>query len=74
MTGIRHSPTQVNAFLQRIGMRRCKVGFVPGKRSDPDKLQEQEVFHEEKLEPLLEEVKAGNQAVFCRGCPFFHTG
>ncbi|KAM3095993.1 hypothetical protein ACKFKG_12070 [Phormidesmis sp. 146-35] len=31
LTGIRHSPNQVRAFLKRIGMKRCKVGFVPAK-------------------------------------------
>jgi transposase len=64
LTGIRRSQTQVNAFLKRIGMKRCKVGFVPGKSSTPDKLKEQEALREDKLEPLLEEVKAGKQAVF----------
>jgi transposase len=64
LTGIRRSPTQVNAFLKRIGMKRCKVGFVPGKSSDPDKWREQEAFREEKLEPLLEAAKVGKQAVF----------
>jgi transposase len=59
LTGIRRSPTQVSAFLQRIGMKRCKVGFVPGKSNNPDKVKEQEAFREERLEPLLEAAKAG---------------
>lgn len=64
LTGIRRSPTQVNAFLKRLGMKRCKVGFVPGKSSDPDKIKAQETFRTETLEPLLEAAKSGNQAVF----------
>jgi transposase len=64
ITGIKRSPTQIRAFLQRIGMRCRKVGYIPGKGSDPDKIEEQETFREQKLEPLLEEAKAGKKAVF----------
>ncbi len=41
-----------------------KVGFIPDKGADPDQIEEQEVFRQEKLEPLLEEAKAGKRAVF----------
>lgn len=64
ITGIHRSPNQVNAFLKRIGMKRRKVGFVPGKSGNPDKIAEQEAFREEQLEPLLESARAGKQAVF----------
>lgn len=64
LTGIERSPNQVSAFLKRLGMKRCKVGFVPGKSSTPDKMAEQETFREEVLAPLLEDAKAGKQAVF----------
>jgi transposase len=64
ITGIHRSPNQVNAFLKRIGIKRRKVGFVPGKSGNPDKIAEQETFREEILAPLLESAKAGNQAVF----------
>ena len=40
------------------------MGFVPGKGSDPDKIEEQENFHQQKLKPLLEEAKEGKKAVF----------
>lgn len=33
-TGIRRSPTQVRAFLKRMGLRRLKVGCLPAK-ADP---------------------------------------
>ena len=42
MTGIERSPTQVSAFLQRLGMQRRKVGFVPGKSGIPEKIAQQE--------------------------------
>ncbi len=73
LTGIQRSPTQVNAFLKRIGMKRCKVGFVPGKSSDPDKIAAQETFRFEVLEPLLETAKAGKQAVFLSMLPILST-
>ncbi len=41
-----------------------KVGFIPGKGADPNKIKEQETFRQQKLEPLLEEAKAGQRAVF----------
>jgi transposase len=64
MTGIERSPTQVSAFLKRLGMKRRKVGFVPGKSGTPEKIEEQERFRQEELEPLLESAKLGQQAVF----------
>jgi hypothetical protein len=73
ITGIHRSPNQVNAFLKRIGMKRRKVGFVPGKSGNPDKIAEQETFREEILEPLLESAKAGKQAVFLSMLPILCT-
>jgi hypothetical protein len=35
LTGLRRSPTQVRLFLTRLGLHRCKVGFLPAK-GDPD--------------------------------------
>ena len=64
ITGIHRSPNQVSAFLNRIGMTRRKVGFVPGKSGSPEKITAQETFREEMLEPLLASAKAGEQAVF----------
>jgi transposase len=73
LTGIQRSPNQVNAFLQRIGMRRRKVGFVPGKSGNPEKIAEQETFREDVLEPLLTSAKAGKQAVFLLMLPILST-
>jgi transposase len=64
LTGIKRSPTQIKAFLKRLGMRCRKVGFIPGKGDDPDKIEEQESFREQELEPLLQEAKVGHRAVF----------
>jgi transposase len=64
LTGIKRSPTQIRIFLKKIGMRRLKVGFVPGKAIDPEKIDEQERFKKDELEPRLEEAKAGKRSVF----------
>jgi transposase len=60
LTGIKRSVPQVRQFLNRIGMKRLKVGTVPAK-ADVD---EQEEFVKKKLEPKLEEARAGKRAVF----------
>ena len=64
LTGIKRSPTQVRTFMQKIGMKTLKIGYVPGKATQPDKIHEQEEFKQEKLEPLLAEVKEGKRAVY----------
>jgi transposase len=64
LTGIKRSPTQVREFLKKIGLRCLKVGFVPGKSVEEDKIIEQENYKKEKLEPLLNEALAGERAVF----------
>jgi hypothetical protein len=45
-------------------MRCLKVGFVPGKAMDPEKIDEQERFMKDELEPHLEEAKAGKRSLF----------
>jgi transposase len=64
LTGIKRSPTQVRTFMEKIGMKTRKIGYVPGKATEPDKIQEQEEFRQEKLEPLLAEVKEEKRAVY----------
>ena len=64
ITGIKRSPTQVREFMKRIGMHCLKVGFVPGKTANPDKINEQEQFKQDELEPRLGDAKAGQRAVF----------
>ena len=69
ITWIKRSPTQIRLFLNKIGMRCRKLGFVPGKVVTPEKIEEQEVFKEEKLMPRLEEAK---ESFFFR-CSTFRT-
>jgi len=64
LTGIKRSPTQVREFLKRIGLRCLKVGYVPGKSVEKEKIKEVEKYRFETLEPLLEKALDGKQAVF----------
>ncbi len=63
LTGITRSETQVRAFLKRIGMRRLKLGGVPGK-VDEAKQQEQREFLEQRLNPALDEAERGERKIF----------
>jgi transposase len=64
LTGIRRSPTQIRAFLKRIGMQVRKVGAMPGQAHDPVKQQEQDTFQHTELEPRLAEVRQGKRTLF----------
>ncbi len=64
LTGIKRSPTQTRKFMVRIGMKTRKMGHIPGKAANIDKISAQEQFRKEKLEPLLLEAKEGKRAVY----------
>lgn len=70
LTGIVRSREQVRQFLKSMGMSCRRVGVLPAK-ADPD---EQEEFLKEKLEPRLEEAKAGERAVFFVDAAHFVLG
>ena len=55
LTGIERSPSRVRAFLHRIGMKPLRTGQIPAKADT----QKQQKFHDETLQPLLAEAKAG---------------
>jgi transposase len=52
-TGLKRSLPQIRAFLQRLKLRRRKVGQVPGKAN----LEAQERFQKEQLEPLIKQAQ-----------------
>ena len=60
LTGIKRSETQVRKFLKRLGLKRLKIGYIPGKAN----VEEQKEYQSTKLEPRLEEAKEGKRAVF----------
>lgn len=74
LTGIKRSPTQIKAFLKRIGLRCRKVGYLPGKAANPEKIEEQEQFRVNELEPRLAEAQAGERALFFWMLPILFTG
>lgn len=59
VTGIKRQPTQVRAFLKRLGFRRLKVGCLPAK-ADP---MAQAEFQKNVMESRLEEAKQGKRTV-----------
>jgi transposase len=70
LTGIRRSPTQIRVFLKSMGMRCLKVGSIPAKANT----EAQEEYRQKKLEPRLEEAKAGERAVFFVDAAHFVMG
>jgi transposase len=73
-TGIERSPTQIQAFMKRIGMKCRKTGYVPGRSAEPDKQEEQEQFKTQELEPRLAEAKAGKRRVLFMDAAHFVLG
>lgn len=73
-TGIQRSPTQIQAFLKRLGMKCRKVGYVPGRAANPDKQTEQETFKTQELEPRLSEAKVGKRRVLFMDAAHFVLG
>jgi len=60
LTGIKRSNTQVQKFMKRIGMKRLKIGAIPGK-ADVDA---QEEFIKKKLQPEIDDAKKGKSRLF----------
>jgi hypothetical protein len=73
-TGLERSPTQIQTFMKRIGMKCRKVGYVSGRAANPDKQAEQETFKTQELEPRLAEAKAGKRRVLFMDAAHFVLG
>lgn len=73
-TGLERSPTQVQAFMKRLGMKCRKVGYVPGRAATAEKQAEQQTFQTEQLAPRLAEAKAGRRAVLFMDAAHFVQG
>lgn len=50
--------------MKRIEMKTGKIGYVPRKGANKEKIEEQEKFRKEKLKPLLKEAKQRKIAVY----------
>jgi transposase len=74
LTGIRRSATQIRAFMKKMGMKFLKVGHVPGKSCEPDKLKEQEVFEQDHLQPRLQQARQNQRTVLFMDAAHFVYG
>ena len=59
LTGIKRSPTQVRAFMHRLGLKPIKTAAIPAK-ADP---AAQDEFLKTKLEPRIQEAAEGQRAL-----------
>ncbi len=74
-TGIRLKPSACRDFLKKMGFKRRRCGLVPGKANDDEKqCQAQKVFHDEVLQPVLEEAKQGKRTVLFVDAAHFVMG
>jgi hypothetical protein len=51
-------------FKKNIGLNRHKTGSIPVQHTCPERQKEQETFKAQKLEPRLEDLRAGHREVF----------
>jgi transposase len=64
LTGVTRSPAQVGKLLKRWGLKRRKVGALPGPPPSDARFAEQEQFRDQELMPRLAEAQAGQRVVF----------
>jgi len=64
LTGIKRSPSQIRAFMKRVGLKCRKVGSIPGKAISDEKIKEQETFKKEELQPRIQEAQEGKRILF----------
>lgn len=70
LTGITVKNTQMRAYLKKLGIKWRKVGGVPANVD----IEAQQKFHDEKLQPRLEEAKAGKRTVYFMDAAHFVMG
>ena len=74
-TGIRLKHSGCRDLLKKMGLKFRRTGLVPGKALDDKKQQEaQQDFHDNKLQPILEEAKAGERTVLFIDAAHFVMG
>jgi len=74
-TGIRLQHSACRDFLKKLGMKCRRCGLVPGKAvDDPAQQKAQQEFHDQKLQPLLEEAKQGKRTVLFVDAAHFVMG
>lgn len=60
LTGVSLKGTQMRAYLKTLDIQWRRVGCIPAKVD----IEAQQKFHDEQLQPRLEEAKAGKRAVY----------
>lgn len=70
LTGVTVKNTQMRAYLKKLGIKWRKVGGIPAKVD----LDAQQKFHDEKLQPRLEEAKTGRRSVYFMDAAHFVMG
>ena len=74
-TGVRLKPSAGRAFLRKLGLRFRRCGLVPGKAKDDEKqIQAQQAFHDDQLQPRLEEAKQWQRTVLFVDAAHFVMG
>jgi transposase len=74
-TGVRLKLSACQTFLKKMGMKCRRYGLVPGKAMEDEKQpQAQQVFHDQKLQPLLDEAKQGKRSVLFVNAAHFVMG
>jgi transposase len=70
LTGVTVKNTQMRAYLKKLGIKWRKVGGIPAKVD----IEAQQKFHDEKLQPRIEEAKAGTRSVYFMDAAHFVMG
>lgn len=60
LTGISLKVEAMRKYCKKLGLKHRKVGTIPAKA----KIDEQRKYHDEQLQPRLEEAKAGKRSVY----------
>lgn len=70
LTGIVLKKTQMRSYLKKLDIKWRKVGNIPAKID----IEAQQKFHDEELQPRLEEAKAGKRSVYFVDAAHFVMG
>lgn len=70
LTGVTVKNTQMRAHLKKLDIKWRKVGGIPAKVD----IAAQQKFHDEQLQPRLEEAKAGKRTVYFMDAAHFVMG
>ena len=70
LTGVSIKNTQMRAYIKSIGVRHRKVNSIPAKAN----IEAQKKFHDQELQPRLEEAKNGKRKVYFVDAAHFVLG